>query len=114
MNRVCSVFSECSGASRVRFLSLFGWTVRSVCSVDFVENLCKSLCESLWEICEKVGRFLWISEFCTKIGLILHTFRMWVEKFYRGFSTGFISVKRPFCTVSTGFTITTINILGGH
>ncbi len=45
---ICSVFI------RVRFCLVrvfvkIGKTLRSVCSVDFVEKMCKSLCRNLWE-----------------------------------------------------------------
>lgn len=84
----------------------------SVCSVDFVEKLCKSMWASLWEKRGKVFQKLWESEFCTYLRINMHSLWINVERFASGFAHGFFPVMSGFCTFSTDPTTTTINILG--
>lgn len=84
----------------------------SVCSVDFVENLCKNMWVSLWVTGGKESRNLWNSEFYTKLLAVLHGWQQWVESFTASFAQRIFSVSRWFCTFSTESTIITTNILG--
>lgn len=95
----------------VRFLQCVRLDFVRFCSVDFVENLCKSLRKSLWVKSGKVLAFWWKTKFCTFLWINIR--KMWenVESFTIGFTQRFSPVKFEFYTFSTEPTITTINIL---
>lgn len=100
----------------VRFYMFGFWctgykTLRSVCSVDFVEKMWESLRISLRKSCGKVSTVFKKSELCTRIGEFLHIIMMVGESFAGGFAHRFISVMWGFCTISTRSITTTTNIL---
>lgn len=104
-------FLDVFGFFSVRFFGRVRVAIVRVCSVVFVDNLCKSLRKSLWVKSGKVFGFLWKSQFCTILWIKVH--KMWeiVESFARSFTHGFFSVSAEFYTFSTGPITTTINIL---
>lgn len=73
----------------VRVLHVVRLTLRSVCSVVFVEKLCKNMWASRWEKRGKNCGFLENGKFCTKMQKVLH--RKWVDggKFCEGFARWF-------------------------
>lgn len=75
-----------------------------------VENMWIRLCGSLWESCGKVLHNLQNGEFYTKKWAKVEVFHDKVEKFCYTICTWFNRGKIGFCTVSTGPTITTINL----
>ncbi len=102
--------------ARVRFCVFGFWragykTLRSVCSVDFVEKMWESLRISLRKSCGKVSTVFKKSELCTRIGEFLHIIMVAGESFAGGFAHRFISVMWGFCTISTRSITTTTNIL---
>lgn len=108
-------------ASVFGFLSLFGYfNVRvlafvrvfdcSGCSVDFVEKLWENLRKTLWINCGKRFLDLWKKWFYTTRGLVFHELCKIVESFTRDFTHKLFSVGEEFCTFSTGFITTIINI----
>lgn len=105
----------------VRFLDLFGLvcsgfclqrvnTGCSGCSVDFVEKLWENLRKTLWINCGKSFLDLWKKWFYTTRGLVFHELCKIVESFTRDFTHKLFSVGEEFCTFSTGFITTIINI----
>lgn len=80
---------------------------------EIVEKLWDNMWESQWKMCGKSGGKEHESGFYTKSGKFLRVFHAMVEKFCNRFTQGFFPVITGISTVSTGLTITTINILGG-
>lgn len=82
--RVCSVFCGCSGRKNVR---VFGVRFLDLVRVFSVENLWRSLGESLLKSCGKVSTSWQNSEFYTRRGGFNVVFHGFVEKFSYEFST---------------------------
>lgn len=80
---------------------------------EIVEKLWDNMWESQWKMCGKSGGKEHESEFYTKRGKFLQVFHAMVEKFCNRFTQRFFPVMGGISTVSTGLTITTINILRG-
>lgn len=92
----CSVSDRKVAAPRLTESSIsvmLGFLPCSVCSVDFVENLCKSLRKTLWRKRGKSFLILWKSEFCTIWWKIIHAFRTICGKFYYWFCTRIFPCK---------------------
>lgn len=92
----CEMFGfSCSGFANIglQYYKTFCDSLRSVCSVDFVEKLCKSLRKRLWETRGKLSTKWSKWEFCTKKWAILHILNDFVESFAGGFAQRFVSVK---------------------
>lgn len=86
-------FYHVFGFLNVRFLLRVRVLSCSACSVDFVENLCKSLRKTLWKNCGKSFLILWKSEFCTILWKIIHVFDNTCGKFCHRFYTRVIPCK---------------------
>ncbi len=78
----CDVF----GFYIVRVLRRVRVQVRSVCTVDFVEKMCKNLWGSWWESGGKKLEILWKSKFYTKNVNDLHLKLGGSGKIYQGFT----------------------------
>lgn len=87
---ICSVFCGCSGAgfcSGCKNVRFFGVRFFAGVRVFSVENLWRSLGESLLKSCGKVSTSWRNCEFCTINGGVLGVFHGLVEKFSYRFST---------------------------
>lgn len=86
-------FCGCSGFCGVRFLPHVRVAGCSVCSVDFVEKMWRSLGKTLWKLCGKSFIKLWKSEFYTIRWIIFHETKWLCGKFYHWFYTSFYLCK---------------------
>ena len=87
---MCSVFRLCSGAdfcSGCKSVRVFDVRFLDFVRVFSVENLWRSLGESLLKSCGKVSTSWRNSEFCTRRGGFCGVFHGFVEKFSYEFST---------------------------
>ncbi len=87
--------SVCSFGKNNLFGSLvmFGLFYCSVCSVVFVEKMCKNMFESLWESCVKKLHVLWKRKFYTYFVGNVEVLHALVEKFCYGLCTWFYRGK---------------------